>query len=101
MRWALLSILIAINCLAEAPPKAACNASNHARFWPEEANHNPALQRKLAQSGELELCSYGTWKYKWIPVTLNVKRLPKKPARAKEEPPSPDEPPIEDNVRRR
>jgi|SRR5215469_6838264 len=101
MRQAFLLILIAVSCLAETPEKPRCNSANHARFWPDEANGNPALMRKLAQSGELEICSYGTWKYKWVPVTRNVKRMLNRSGQSKSAQNSPNETPIEDNERRR
>ena len=95
---ACLFIFTAAACLAEPASKPACNAASRARFWPEEANGNPQLMRKLAQSGELEICAYGTWKYRWEPVTRSAQKSSHGQNRP---PPSPTGPPIEDNVRRR
>jgi hypothetical protein len=33
----------------------------------------------LAQCGSLEVCTAGAWKYRWRPVTVNVRQLGKKP----------------------
>jgi hypothetical protein len=97
----LLLSLIAASGLAQTPARPRCNASIQARFWPDEANGNPQLVQQLAQSGDLEICSYGTWKYKWVPVSLNVKRFLKHKNQSKRIALSPETPPIEDNVRRR
>jgi len=70
--------LFGILCFADQPTQPECNAANHGRFWPEEANSDRALARKLYQSGELEMCSVAPpkytiyWKYKWQHISVNA-----------------------------
>ena len=75
-------MVIAATALANEPQaskKPACNAQLRGHFWPEAANSDPQLARKLSQCGELEICSMATWKYKWRPVAVNVRQLGKTP----------------------
>jgi hypothetical protein len=71
--WITVGLLIAAASLAEQKP--ACNKSNHGRFWPEAANSSAEARRTAARDGSLEMCSYGIWKYRWEPLTVNVQRL--------------------------
>ena len=54
-------------------------AAIHGRFWPEAANTDSDAARKLAQCGLLEICTRTTFRYKWQPVTVNVRQLGKSP----------------------
>jgi len=78
----ILCVLVAAGGWAEQPQvqfpgKAACNAAMRGKFWPEAANNDPQMARKLSQCGSLELCTISNWRYKWRPVTVNVRQLGK------------------------
>jgi len=77
MKFVAIMALFASACLAEDAPKPVCNAKNHGSFWPAEANSSQEAARRLSQSGELELCSIGTFKYKWVHISVNVRDLAK------------------------
>lgn len=83
MKWSVLCLLVAATGLAgEQEPAAlrpACRASTRGHFWPDAANSDPAAARKLAQCGTLEICTVSGWRYKWKPVTVNVRQLGKAP----------------------
>ena len=82
MKRLIVCVLVAAAGLAEQPQlpgKAACNAATRGRFWPEAANGDPQAARKLSQCGSLELCTVSSWRYKWRPVTVNVRQLGKGP----------------------
>jgi len=70
--------LFGILCFADQPTQPECNAANRGHFWPEEANSDRALARKLYQSGELEMCSLVPpkytiyWNYKWLHISVNA-----------------------------
>ena len=64
--------------LLAASSKPVCNAANQGRFWPEAANGSAQSIRELYQSGTLEMCSAGEWKYKWVPLSVHVSRLGRK-----------------------
>ncbi|MGE5644609.1 MAG: hypothetical protein ACM336_02335 [Acidobacteriota bacterium] len=51
-------------------------------MWPEQANSDAAFARRAARCGELRMCSLGTWKYGWQPLTVHIGRLGKSPARS-------------------
>ena len=63
---------------AEEPRKPVCNADTAGDFWPAEANRDSNALAKFARSGELEVCSHGYWRYRWIHLTVRVNN-PKKP----------------------
>jgi hypothetical protein len=78
----ILCVLVAAVGLAEQPRvagKPVCNASARGRLWPEAANGDPRTARKLLQCGSLEMCTLGTFRYKWRPVAVNVRQLGKTP----------------------
>ena len=78
MRYAAaIFLLSAISTLAQEQ-KPACTASNHGRFWPEEANAGAGAARQFSQRGELEMCALVMWKYQWRKLTVNVRNLPRK-----------------------
>jgi hypothetical protein len=62
-------------CLASDDPKPACNAGNLGSLWPEAANHDPRLRKKMARCGELELCTHGIWRYRWESLTVRIDQL--------------------------
>ena len=73
-------VLAAASGLAEQPElakKPACTAANHGRFWPEAANSDTKAARRYSQCGTLEICALGAWKYKWKPLSVNVRQLGK------------------------
>jgi hypothetical protein len=64
-------------------PQPECTKEIQGRFWPEAANSDRELARKLYQNGELQLCSLTPpkytiyWKYKWQFVSVNARDLGK------------------------
>jgi hypothetical protein len=88
--------VLALLCSADPIPQPECTEANHGRFWPEEANADRALARRLYQSGELEMCSLTPpkysiyWRYKWQHVSVNAKTAAKvkgaQPSKAAAEP---------------
>jgi hypothetical protein len=56
-------------------PKPACSAKIAGQLWPEAANHDPALRKKLSRCGELELCTRGIWRYRWESLTVRIDQL--------------------------
>ena len=82
MKRIIFCLWIAAGCLAkepEATQRPACHAAIHGRFWPEAANTDGIAARKLAQCGALDICTTTGWRYKWQPVTVNVRQLGKTP----------------------
>jgi hypothetical protein len=77
MNSVMLVLLFAAACTAGEPGKAACNSHNTGRLRPEAANSDWSAARRTAQTGELEVCSFTGWRYKWKPVTVSVARLSK------------------------
>ena len=78
----ILCVLVAASGLAEQPrlpKKPACNAAARGRFWPEVADSDPKLARKLSRCGSLEICTMSGWHYKWQLVMVNVRQLGKTP----------------------
>ncbi len=63
-------------CAAAEDSRPACNAVNLGRLWPESANHDPKLRKKMARCGELELCTRGIWRYHWESLTVRLDQLP-------------------------
>ena len=64
-------------CLAQDAQKPVCNAKTQGQFWPAEANSGPDAVRRLTQSGEIEMCSQGVWRYKWEHLSVSVRDLAK------------------------
>jgi hypothetical protein len=81
MKRIILCVLVAASGLAKeqesVAQKPACRAAIHGHFWPETANTDTNAARKLAQCGTLEICTTTGWRYKWQPVTVNVRQLGK------------------------
>lgn len=77
MKYAACLALFGALCFAEEARKPVCNARNQGRFWPEEANFSQDAARRLAQRGELEMCSLAVWKYRWEQISVNVRDLAK------------------------
>ena len=75
MRWIVALLLFAIPCFPEEKERSPCNAQNRGRLWPEQANTDPALARQALHCGELQMCSLGTWKYGWQPLTVHISQL--------------------------
>ena len=69
---AIVLLLVAVSS------RPACNAANHGRYWPETANGSRQAIREFYQSGTLEMCSAGEWKYKWVPLSVHISRIAKK-----------------------
>ena len=76
-----LGLFCAIVAFAEEGVKPVCNSKVRGQFWPAEANTDRELLGRLVQQGKLEVCSYGTWRYGWRTLTVNVRDLAKEPAR--------------------
>jgi len=72
---ALLAICASVLGLASGDPKPACNAKTAGQLWPEVANRDPALRKKLSRCGELELCTRGNWRYHWESLTVRIDQL--------------------------
>jgi len=82
MHWTLIAALLAAGGLPrEIKPmdRPACSAALHGRFWPDAANTDMRAARKLAQCGVLEICTENGRRFKWKPVTVNVRQLGKTP----------------------
>jgi len=83
MKRTILCMLLAASGLAKdqepTVQKPACRAAIHGHFWPDAANTDGNAARKLAQCGSLEICATTGWRYKWQPVTVNVRQLGKAP----------------------
>lgn len=59
------------------PERPVCSKESAGRFYPEEANFDPAAARALARKGTLEICTCKRWSYRWMGATVNVKDLRK------------------------
>ncbi len=71
MKRIAILLLSALPCFA-AEGKPPCNAGNRGMVWP------PAGTALFAGRCEaIEMCSLGTWKYAWQPLTVHVSRLGK------------------------
>jgi len=68
----LLSVALAF---AAHPPRSACSKHTHGRLWPEEANADRSVAIQLMRSGEVYLCSYGRLRYRWEPLSTDLKTL--------------------------
>ena len=71
--WITIGLLLAAASVHQTKP--ACNKFNHGRFWPDAANWNAGVRRAAERDGSLEFCSYGVWRYRWIPMTVSVRQL--------------------------
>ena len=77
MRWIVPFVLLATPCFCEQAAKPPCNAQNRGRFWPEQANTDSATARAASRSGDLQICTLGTWKYQWASLSVHVGQLGK------------------------
>ncbi len=69
-------IVLLVPCMAAAEnAKPQCNAKNRGSLWPAQANTDPAAARKALRCGELQMCTAGTWKYRWEPMTVSLSQL--------------------------
>ncbi len=75
MKLAVVFILFATIGFAEDAQRPVCNKSTHGQFWPAEANGDREVAGRLIRQGELEMCSYDTWKYRWKPMSVSVRNL--------------------------
>jgi hypothetical protein len=75
MKYLGLFAILAAGCFAQEARKPVCNARNRGQFWPAEANVSQDAARQLFQSGELEMCSLATWRYRWDRLSVNVHHL--------------------------
>ena len=82
---AVLSLFCSFVFAGEAE-RPVCNAQTHGQFWPTEANGSRDALRTLLQQGQLQMCTYGTWKYKWRPMSVNVRDLARDAEKAKRSP---------------
>ncbi len=76
----MLRTLLALILISQVPILAQdarvrprCTAKLRASFWPPEANTDAQLGHRLAREGTLEMCTLVGWRYKWSPLTINVK----------------------------
>jgi len=74
---AALLLVAGLPCFSEDARRPACEKQNRGRLWPEQANNDHALARLAGQCGELQMCSRGTWKYGWQPLTVHISQLGK------------------------
>jgi len=66
-------------CFAKDTAKPQCGSRNQGEFWPDAANTDRELRSKLNHCGQLEICTYQVWRYKWKPVSVHVSQLGKTP----------------------
>ena len=82
---AAMLMLAAVISAAEPPtpevPKPQCSRGNAGHFWPQEANTDAALARRLSREGKLEICTRTTWSYRWLSPTVSVQDLGKRKTR--------------------
>ena len=62
-------MLVAAILLGESRERPPCNATNIGRVWPDKDARGPCVQ--------LEVCTYGSLRYKWRTLTVNISQLPK------------------------
>jgi hypothetical protein len=83
MKRIVLCVLVAATALAKDQEtniqRPACKAAIRGHFWPDAANTDVIAARRLAQCGSLDICTATAWRYKWKPVTVNVRQLGKAP----------------------
>jgi hypothetical protein len=72
----LLTVLIATCAFGDSVAvKPACDAKSLSKFWPDAANSDPRTLFDLSRTGQLELCTRGTFRYKWRPLTVSYQEL--------------------------
>jgi hypothetical protein len=97
MRYLWFSLLLLIcgpATAADPSQRPPCTAQNEGRFWPEEANDNPAFVRALVPYGYPEVCTLAKGHYGWRSLTVSISKLrqdagKKRPAAGKSNPPAP------------
>jgi hypothetical protein len=62
-------------CVAAEDPKPACTAETQGEMWPESANRDPKLFKKLARCGQLEICTRRHRHYLWESPTVRFDQL--------------------------
>ena len=77
MRWIVVLVAFGTVCFAEEARRPPCNARNHGRLWPEQANSDRDFAQRAGRCGELLMCTVGVWKYRWQPLTVHVSQLGK------------------------
>jgi hypothetical protein len=77
MKSVLWLIFLSSLSVAENVERPVCNAKTRGQFWPAEANEDREAMHRFLQQGELELCTYGTFKYKWTRMSVNIHDLGK------------------------
>lgn len=70
----IFSIVLA---LAEGPVRPACNADMLSKMWPLAANGNKQLTNRLFNCGELQVCTRGKWRYRWVSLSVRLDQLNK------------------------
>jgi hypothetical protein len=74
-----LAIVLIFGCAlsfaASDSDRPVCNKKNVGELWPPEAKTDRVAFWRFSQSGELEVCSRGTWHYRWQGLTVNVRDL--------------------------
>jgi hypothetical protein len=74
-RFVFLIAFLACGCaFAQQAERPACTSKLSGAFWPEEANRDPRLAIRLSREGTLEICSRGSWRFRWSLVSINAKR---------------------------
>jgi hypothetical protein len=72
---ALILTSASLLCLASDEPKPVCDADTNGQFWPEAANHDSKLFKKLSRCGELEVCARTRYHYRWESMTVRIDQL--------------------------
>jgi hypothetical protein len=55
--------------------KPACDAKSLSKFWPDAANSDSRTLFDLSRTGQLELCTRGTFRYKWRALTVSYQEI--------------------------
>jgi len=82
MHWILMAAMVTAGSLPRGSrpvERPVCSVQLHGKYWPDAANADMRAARKLAQCGALEICTDTGRRYKWKPVTVNVRQLGKTP----------------------
>jgi hypothetical protein len=72
--WSIATLATAVG---EAPSKRACNASTLGKMYPAQANSDPQVRNELFTCGELQVCTRGRWRYRWVPLSVRIDQLTK------------------------
>ena len=75
----IFTVAACVICIAGESEKPQCNSRRQGELWPRVANVDSALRAKLNHCGQLEMCSFRVWRYRWMPVSVNVSQLGKTP----------------------